>query len=185
LLFTDLTTQKRRYLTYGHIDASGASNGGYGTLAAGVALPDTDRDGMPDYWERAIGLMPAVDDHNGLVPDCVFSYVPAGLGYTFLEDYLQWLALPHGVVAKRSAGMADTFLDVDLRKFTLGLGTATTYSVRSPTHGSVSLQADGHTARFIPEASFTGRAGFSYSGTDQDKSSIGFDVGVLVADQLP
>jgi hypothetical protein len=31
---------------------------GYGTLAAGTAPPDTDRDGMPDAWEIARGLDP-------------------------------------------------------------------------------------------------------------------------------
>ena len=50
---------------------------------------------------------------------------------------------------------------------------------------TVSVLADGHTARFVPAVGYVGRAGFAFAGTDGDKSTIGFDVGVLVADTLP
>jgi hypothetical protein len=44
---------------------------------------DTDGDGMPDHWERAHGLDPSVQDHNG---DFDID------GYTNLEEYLNELA---------------------------------------------------------------------------------------------
>jgi hypothetical protein len=52
--------------------------------SAPLAPIDTDLDGMPDEWEAAQGLNPAVPDHNGtgLSPE----------GYTNLEVYLHELA---------------------------------------------------------------------------------------------
>ena len=43
---------------------------------------DTDQDGMPDWWEMAAGVDNANADWNND-------------GYTNLEDYLNWMALPH------------------------------------------------------------------------------------------
>jgi len=50
---------------------------------------DTDNDGMPDDWERAHGLDPAVDDHNGLT---VGQRTEGLAGYTNLEVYLHELS---------------------------------------------------------------------------------------------
>ncbi|WP_428940689.1 hypothetical protein [Fontivita pretiosa] len=44
---------------------------------------DTDRDGMPNYWEAARGLNPNVADNNGVGPN----------QYTHLENYLHHLTL--------------------------------------------------------------------------------------------
>lgn len=65
--------------------ALGVDAEGYGTLAAGTAPPDTDRDGMPDGWETARGLdsnreLDGSDDDDD--------------GYTNLEEYLDQLASP-------------------------------------------------------------------------------------------
>lgn len=54
-------------------------------LGAPPAPPvDTDGDGMPDAWERARGLNPAVQSHNGTAL--------SSAGYTNLEVYLNELA---------------------------------------------------------------------------------------------
>jgi pectate lyase len=180
LVVEDLVKQNHRHLNYQQIDANGLANGGYGTLASTPAPADTDKDGMPDYWEKAVGLNSSQDDHNGLVP-CVYAYVPGNVGYTWLEDYLQWLAIPHGVVAKRTA-TTDTSLDVDMVRFTSGLKAGATYTVSAAVNGTVTVAADGKTAHFVPNVNFVGRAGFKFSGTDSDKSTIGFDVGVLVGE---
>lgn len=50
---------------------------------------DRDNDGMPDEWETANGLNPAVQDHNGMQLSKKFSGIE---GYTNLECYLNELS---------------------------------------------------------------------------------------------
>jgi hypothetical protein len=179
LLIKDLVTQNHRHLTYGQIGANGLPNGGFGQLESKPAPKDTDADGMPDFWELAVGLDPNQDDHNAPIP-CVFAYVPGNVGYTALEDYLQWLAIPHAVMAKRTT-TADAHQDVDLVRFTSGLKPGAVYTIVSATNGTASILPDGKTARFVPEVNFAGRAGFTFKGTDSDNSTISSEVGVLVS----
>ncbi|MBX3440008.1 MAG: hypothetical protein KF861_21135, partial [Planctomycetaceae bacterium] len=62
---------------------SQAEVGGWPVLESEPAPRDTDRDGMPDAWERQHGLDPHnPDDRNGLSGDD---------GYTHLEQYLNSL----------------------------------------------------------------------------------------------
>ena len=51
---------------------------------------DTDQDGMPDWWENLTGSNSATADHNA---------DPDGDGYTLLEDYLNFLADEHCIIA--------------------------------------------------------------------------------------
>ncbi len=69
--------------------ANDARRNDWSPAAAPTAPVDTDSDGMPDVWERAHGLNPAVQDHNGLT---VGMTTPALMGYTNLEVYLAELA---------------------------------------------------------------------------------------------
>ena len=71
------------------------SNGGFGTLATGTAPIDTDRDGMPDAYESAVGLNPSnAADRNNIAPT----------GYTNLEVYLNEIGARHDGTAWRAAG---------------------------------------------------------------------------------
>lgn len=54
---------------------------------------DTDRDGMPDWWERCVGSDPIAANHND---------DPDGDGWTRLEDYLDFIAHPY-VILKQGA----------------------------------------------------------------------------------
>ncbi|HHY84474.1 MAG TPA: pectate lyase [Verrucomicrobia bacterium] len=56
--------------------------------ASEVAPPDRDRDGMPDFWEEALGLDAA---------NPADARAPLSDGRTRLEEYLDWLAEPHRV----------------------------------------------------------------------------------------
>ncbi|MET9970930.1 hypothetical protein ABZZ80_34735 [Streptomyces sp. NPDC006356] len=67
----------------GAIISDPQSVGGFGTLRGGTPPTDTDRDGMPDTWERARGLDPG-DASDGDDTDAS--------GYTHIESYLNELA---------------------------------------------------------------------------------------------
>ncbi|MGI9177239.1 MAG: hypothetical protein ACR2IT_05220 [Pirellulales bacterium] len=67
----------------GQIIDSGTQVGGYPTLVAGTPPLDTDSDGMPDAWERSLGLNPLVKNNNADFD---------ADGYTDLEEYLNDLA---------------------------------------------------------------------------------------------
>lgn len=146
---------------------TGASNDGFGKLDATPAPADTDGDGLPDFWETAIGSNPKRDDHTNSVSANTF--VPAG--YTLLEDYLHFLATPHSYVAMSKTN-SPTVLDVDLHRYTSGFTNTSpvTYSIRSAHNGKVSI-VDGHIARFEPLPGFTGRASFDFGVTDGDHNA--------------
>jgi autotransporter-associated beta strand protein len=131
---------------------------GPGIVRNGTPYTDTDQDGMPDFWEQGTGSNPAVSNNND--PS------PSGSGYTRLEDYLNWLADPHGIAS------TNTTVFVELRQFTRGFtNNSPLYSVTGATNGSVTLLS-GHIARFVPTAGFIGPAGFQFSVLDGDGSTL-------------
>ncbi len=77
---------------------------------------DTDQDGMPDWWE---------DLHSELNPSVADNNTDAdGDGYTALEDYLNWMALPHFTIALTSSQ------SINLHDYFSGYPTtSTTYSL--------------------------------------------------------
>lgn len=138
----------RSFTNYLH---SQSEVGGWPTLNTFGVPVDTDKDGMPDFWETAVGLNPYVADNNGDVD---------GDGYTNLEDYLNWLIGLHAV------SPANGFVDVNLRTYTAGMANNATYSVTNATNGSVALLPDGRTARFTPASNYFGRASFQFIAND-------------------
>ena len=87
---------------------TGLGNNGYGIINGGIAPTDSDLDGMPDFWEKAVGLNPASNDAMALAAD----------GYANIEHYLNWLADPHALTATNTA------VDVDLWPYTSGFTNA-------------------------------------------------------------
>ena len=77
---------------------------------------DTDQDGMPDWWEALHSeLNPSVADNNTDAD---------GDGYTALEDYLNWMAVPHFTIALSASQ------DISLHDYFSGYPTTgTTYSL--------------------------------------------------------
>ncbi len=69
----------------GQIDRESDSEGFSGLNIIEASRPadfDTDQDGMPDWWEEVTGQTDPNGEQNGD-------------GYTNLENYLNWMALPH------------------------------------------------------------------------------------------
>ncbi len=132
---------------------SGPSNNGYGTIIGLTAPTDTDGDGMSDYWELALGSNPSVA--NPLTNTLT--------GYTLLENYLNYLAAPHGVT------QTNTPVDLNLAQFTTGFSPGATFTLASATNGTVSL-LNATNAHFIPTANFSGLGTFNFTVTESTYS---------------
>jgi autotransporter-associated beta strand protein len=144
---------------------TGLDNSGYGTIASGTAPTDTDGDGLPDYWENAMGLNPtnANDATN---------YVLSG--YQQIEVYVNWLASPHAIAPGNS------YVEVDLWPWTAGFTNGGAYGIAAATNGTAVLLADQHTVRFTPATGFCGIGGFGYTATDSAGNVMKDAVSMLV-----
>ncbi|MEY4487576.1 MAG: hypothetical protein RIQ79_84, partial [Verrucomicrobiota bacterium] len=135
---------------------TGLSNGGFGTIAGGLAPIDTDRDGMSDDWESAKGLNAALATDGPTT---------SASGYTNVEDYLNWLALPHAFTAKNTA-LLPTALDLDLRRYTDGFPVGVTFTVTGVTGGALTQSGTGgYLVHYIPTQNTSGLGGFTFSVT--------------------
>ncbi len=188
ILTNNLVTQRRHRITYGSLGGSGATNGGFGTLISSPAPTDTDQDGMPDYWEKAVGHSHTVANNNtvmagsgGIVTGTTYFPPATPAGYTQLEEYLHYMAIPHRAVLK------DTSLDIDLGRYTSGFASAPAFTVSNIVGGAVTLSGTGNSqARFVPPAGATGRAMFDFTVTDAEGSTWTQRFAILVSgDPLP
>jgi hypothetical protein len=136
---------------YAHGTPYSISSNAWPVLVSTPAPTDTDHDGMPDYWEAAVGLNPNLASDR--------SQINTVTGYTRLEEYLNWLADAHALCDRNGT------VDVSLRAATGG-ATNLTYSVTSGGNGTVTLLGDGYTARFTAAANTNGVAGFTFTATD-------------------
>lgn len=161
-----------------NVSGTGLGNGGFGTLSSAPPPVDTDRDGMPDFWEYSLGLNAALDDHTNQVPAAAFiTNSPAG--YTALEEYLHWLVSPHALAVRNQ------ILSVDLRRFTAGFtNRSPVYSVSGATNGTVAI-TNSVFASFWPASNFYGRAGFNFAVNDADGSSWTQKLLVCVSPSAP
>jgi autotransporter-associated beta strand protein len=168
-------------------DQYGITNNGFGTLNGTTPPTDSDLDGMPDVWEitlNGLGGMVfnvAADDHNTVFSagQIANTFFPAGTptGYTYLEEYLHFLAIPHATVAKNTAG-APSFQTVDLRKFTDGFSKTPGFTLAGLVNGTaqqfladgVTPSATGPIVKFTPTLNASGRAGFNFTVTDAEGS---------------
>jgi hypothetical protein len=168
------------------------TNGGFGTLNSTAAPADTDGDGMPDYWESALGWTAGTQDHNaalsssgGILSGTTFMPANTPAGYTRLEEYLHFKAIPHAAI-NPNRSVAPSSLSVDLRRYVRGFVKApVTFTFSAVTNGAVVLQPDGYTAVFTPTLDFSGRARFDFTVTDGDGSTWKQTLGVLVKSAPP
>jgi len=113
----------------GLIDKESDSEGFSGLNIYSASRPatwDSDQDGIPDWFEKATGTDPNTANNND---------DSDGNGYTDLEDYLNWMALPHFEVAEDADSV------VDLNKFFAGY-SAPEYTLVSHPNG-VNATLDG------------------------------------------
>jgi autotransporter-associated beta strand protein len=150
--------------------STGLGNNGYGTIAGGAPPVDSDNDGLPDFWEDAVGL-----DSNNSNDSTNLTLS----GYTQLELYLNWLAVPH-VVANTN------IVNVDLAQYASGFTNANpVYAVSSALNGTVSLLPDGHTAQFTTALNFIGQSSFVFTVAGNDGSRMTNTIGLVISSVPP
>jgi len=144
---------------------TGLTSNGYGTIASGTKPTDTDNDGMPDFWEAAMGSNVSMNDAMTIGSD----------GYALVEAYINWLGANHA----RTLGAA--YVDINLLAFTQGFkSVAPTFTTANGLKGTLSILADGHTARFTPTASYKGLGSFDFTVKGSDGTTFTTTVSVLV-----
>ncbi len=151
------------------------SNEGFGTLNSTAPPLDSDLDGMPDSWESALGSDPNGQDHNTVFGSTAGTFFPPGTptGYTYLEEYLHYKSIPHGVLARNTAAKTSS-ITIDLRKYTGGFADSASFTIGGITNGSVQQFAangttpsgSGPVVTFTPTVDFSGRAGFDFTVDD-------------------
>ncbi len=130
---------------------------------------DPDNDGLPTWWEELHKLNPrsSVGDFTDANAD------PDGDGYTNLEDYLNWLAVPH---FECEAGQS---LDIDLYALAVGYEFAEkTIEIDNGDQGSVEINKGS--ARFTPATNFTGLARFEFTVKDAAGDSLTRPINIRV-----
>ena len=125
LLVASFTVSKLRWMVDNEKDAGSWEDYANETRPADW---DTDQDGLPNWWETAKGLNPNSDKGD-------FSDANAATtnGYTQLEDYLNWLALPHYVINKNET------LELDLENLFKGYTKKPKYAIVKVDNGAASI----------------------------------------------
>ena len=150
-------------------DAGGYEN--YPEITIDLDEFDTDRDGLPNWWEEMFGLNP-----NS--PEGDFSDSNADDdrdGYTNLEEYLHWMATPHYEVKTGET------VEIDLTKYTRGFEKNPVYTVTKIDNGTATV--DGNILKITPEESFGGIFYVDFTVTDAEGSACTRNIGVKVGDR--
>lgn len=127
---------------------------------------DTDGDGLPDWWEQIFKLN--THSFKGDFSDATQDTDRDG--YTQLDEYLQWMALPHYETTEAK-------VIVDLASLTRGFTNQPVYKIKSAVNGKAYLNAGS--LLFIPAAE--GLASFEFTVTDADGDTMTRKVNILKA----
>lgn len=133
---------------------------------------DTDLDGLPNWWEVLHGSNP-----NSTAGDFSDSNAdPDHDGYTALEDYLEWMSVPHRFV---SSNASDT---IRLTDYTVGYKNPT-FSIEPTSKFNVQFK-DG-SAVITPSTNETGVSYLDFKAVDSEGSAYVQRIGVCVGAGTP
>jgi len=139
------------------------TNNGWGEVLAGEAPKDSDKDGIPDYFEEAVGYNMTKDDATTKASD----------GYLYIEKYFNWLGAMHMTAEQNKTAI------FDLKSITKGFqDVSPTYSVKALDEGSVSV--NGSKVTYSPAKNFKGLTAFQYTVKGSDGTEYTGRVEVLV-----
>ncbi|MDQ8188922.1 hypothetical protein [Roseibacillus persicicus] len=183
-------------------DAYGVSNGGIGTLNSTTPPIDEDRDGLPNIWEFSLdgrnGLSyPVTSSNNNTVftsTQLASTFFPAGtpVGYTHLEEYLHFKAVPHAMMPHSTSSRPSTQL-IDLHRYTDGFTASPTFTLHHLKGGTteqfasdgITPDPDGPIVKFTPTNNSVGRAGFDFTVHDSQGSAWTQQFAILVTIEDP
>lgn len=126
---------------------------------------DTDQDGLPNWWENIIGT-----NANSAVGDFSDPNADADQdGYTNLDNYLQWMALPHYESPDGNK------IDINIQKLSRGFTSGVSYAISNVINGNVVLNTD--IASFTPSAN--GLGSFNFTATDSEGGTMTRKVNIV------
>ena len=132
---------------------------------------DSDRDGLPDWWEKLHGL-------NSHSPTGDFSDTNADAdrdGFTSLDDYLEWMAAPNFAV------QINKLLSIDLKQLSRGYTDKPVYKISGVKNGRADVKDNG-TVLFT--SAQPGLASFYFTVTDASGSSFTKPVNILINSRI-
>lgn len=127
---------------------------------------DSDQDGMPDWWEKLTGTDPQVADNNG---------DPDRDGYTNLEDFLNFLADVHVIIAP---GKSET---ITLSSFFAGFTASPQYTVTGSANG-ITTNIDNGSLTVSAAETASGVSLMKLTVTDSENTSMTRQLGIAVTD---
>ena len=147
-------------------------SGGFGSYpsVSRNANWDTDKDGLPDWWESIKGTN--INSAPGDFTDCNEDNDRDGI--TNLDLYLQWMAEPH------FQSVNGETISIDLRVLSKGFTINPSYSVSDLVNGSATLS--NGIVSFVPLV--TGLSSFYFTVTDGEGQSMTRKVNVVVGADL-
>ncbi len=118
---------------------------------------------LPPYGVTATNLAPGVHSFTAVATE------DAGAAATSTPVVVNVTGAPLAAAGK-ALTLKNVPVEIDLRPWVTAFETpddGLRYTVGQPLSGTVNLQEDRHTARFMPSAAFTGNASFTYTATDR------------------
>lgn len=132
---------------------------------------DTDHDGLPNWWETLHGSNPnsALNDFSDANADVNTD------GYTALEEYLEWMSVPHYYIGENVQNSLD---------FSPLMAGYVNPSLSTVSAKNLNVSYTGKSALVTPEAGITGIRYLEVKMTDSENSSTIRPIGLCVSNIL-